>query len=422
MVEIVRYYCCLEHYTIHPQKSEEVVLDCEKDSQSEVEIRYGNEPIKKVKSTVHLGVECSKTGRPDGKKKVQLGRRTMYSLMGAGVYGSSGLNPMVSAHLWKIYALPRVLYGLEVQTCLQSDIQTMEQLQRSMLRRIQSFPNSTAIPALYCLLGVRPLEQELDLRRLTLLANVLYTDGTLEQDIAMRQISVKDPDNHSWFVSCNELLHKYSLPNIYTVRVEFGSEPQLKQQVNASVDKYIKESWLSVAEDRKSLGFLNMESCNVGKVHPCWSTVDTVIDVRRAVVKAGILTGTYHLQADRDKFHKTGTTSKCPLCSDASEDRLHFLTARVSLSHVRQPYIVKIEKRLLQQKTASRVSSVLAEMKLLAQLVIDCTSKVISETLQSYEAVGLTLNFTLLGLQYKTVMIIPVYCNYCTYVSFWLRL
>ena len=30
-----------------------------------------------------------------------------------------------------------------------------------------------------------------------------------------------------------------------------------------------------------------------------------VIDVRRAVVKARILTGTYHLQADRDKFHNT---------------------------------------------------------------------------------------------------------------------
>ena len=218
MVEIVRGCCCLEHYTIHPQKLEEVVLNCEKDSQNEVEIIYGNEPIKKVKSTVPLGVERSKTGRPDVKKKVQLGWRTMYSLIGAGVYAGSGLNPMVSAHLWKIYAL---------QTCIQSDIQTMEQLQRSMLRRIQSFPNSTAITALYCILGVRPLEQELDLQRLTLLANVLYTDGTLEQDIAMRQIRVKDPDTHNWFASCNELLlQKHSLPNIYTVRAEFGSEPQ----------------------------------------------------------------------------------------------------------------------------------------------------------------------------------------------------
>ena len=110
-----------------------------------------------------------------------------------------------------------------------------------------------------------------------------------------------------------------------------------------------------------------MESCNVGKVHPCWSTVNnTVIDVRRAVVKARILMGIYHLQVDRDKFHKTGTTSKCPLCSAAPEDKLHLLTACMSLNHVRQPDIAEIEKRLLQQNTASRVSSVLADMNHLA--------------------------------------------------------
>ena len=80
----------------------------------------------------------------------------------------------------------------------------------------------------------------------------------------------------------------------------------------------MKESWLSVAEDMKSLNFLNIESHNVGNVHPCWSTVDnTVIGVTRAVIKARILTGTYHLHADRDKFHKTGT-----FCSTASQDRL----------------------------------------------------------------------------------------------------
>ena len=47
MMEIVRGYCYLEHYTINPQKSEEVVLNREKDSQSEVEIKYGKEPIRR---------------------------------------------------------------------------------------------------------------------------------------------------------------------------------------------------------------------------------------------------------------------------------------------------------------------------------------------------------------------------------------
>ena len=81
-----------------------------------------------------------------------------------------------------------------------------------------------------------------------------------------------------------------------------------------------------------------MEDCSVGNVHPCWSKVDnTVMDVRRAVIKARILTGTYYLQADRDQFQKKGIASMCPLCSATSEDRLHFLTACASLAQIRQP-------------------------------------------------------------------------------------
>ena len=85
-----------------------------------------------------------------------------------------------------------------------------------------------------------------------------------------------------------------------------------------------------------------MEDCSVGNVHPCWSTVDnTAMDVRRAVIKARILTRTYYLQADRDKFQKKGITSMCPLCSATSEDTLHFLTACASIAQIKQPYIEK---------------------------------------------------------------------------------
>ena len=92
------------------------------------------------------------------------------------------------------------------------------------LRRIQSLLNSTAIPASYCLSGIRPLEEELGLRRLSLLANVLYAAGTLKQGIAMRQIREKDSSSYSWFILCNELLHKSNLPNFYTVWKKCESE------------------------------------------------------------------------------------------------------------------------------------------------------------------------------------------------------
>ena len=124
IVYIVRGYCSGHRYCIHPKKSEEVPLNKD-DKDSQCDIKFGDESIPKVQSTVQPGIHRHSSGRPDIMQKVQLGRRTMYSLMGAGVYGGSGLNPVVSAHLWKIYVIPRVIYGLEVLSCTLSDVCTV---------------------------------------------------------------------------------------------------------------------------------------------------------------------------------------------------------------------------------------------------------------------------------------------------------
>ena len=172
-------------------------------------------------------------------------------------------------------------------------------MQRDMLRKIQSLSKSTASVAVNCLLGVWPVEQELDLRRLTLLCSVLYSDGTLELDIAKRQIAIKDPDSHSWFAACARLLHKYSLPNIYTLQQQFSCEASCKCEVKAQVDTFVAESWHAEAKEKTSLKYLNVNACKVGGTHLCWKTVaNSPRDVRRAITKVRLLTGTYYLQTE----------------------------------------------------------------------------------------------------------------------------
>ena len=91
--------------------------------------------------------------------------------MGAGAYGNSGLNPPVSFHMWKTFALPRMLYGLEVFNLKRSDTVQLESIQKSILRRLQYLPNNTANVAVYCLLGARSIEQEIDYKK----KNFLYS-------------------------------------------------------------------------------------------------------------------------------------------------------------------------------------------------------------------------------------------------------
>ena len=55
IVTIVRWYCGGHRYCIHPQKSEEAPMNKD-DKDPESDIMYGEEPISKVQSAVHLGV------------------------------------------------------------------------------------------------------------------------------------------------------------------------------------------------------------------------------------------------------------------------------------------------------------------------------------------------------------------------------
>ena len=64
----------------------------------------------------------------------------MYAMMGVGAYGSSGVTPPLVAHLWKTYALLRMVYGLEVFNLSNKDIlQLFVRLSLLNIRRLCAF-------------------------------------------------------------------------------------------------------------------------------------------------------------------------------------------------------------------------------------------------------------------------------------------
>ena len=50
--------------------------------------------------------------------------------MGAGLHGENGGNPRVSLSLWNTYVLPRLVYGLDVLTLSNSEIQKLNQFHK----------------------------------------------------------------------------------------------------------------------------------------------------------------------------------------------------------------------------------------------------------------------------------------------------
>ena len=369
LASVVFYYICREHYTINALKSAEVVL-IGASTTDEGTVMLGDDGIDQSPSEVHLGVDRNAKEQVDIAARVQTGRRTMYAMMGADAFGSSGVAPPLVAHPWKIYALPRMIYGLEVFSLSTDDIMQLEQLQRKVIRQIQSFPINTAFTAVYGLLGIRPIEQELDIRKLVLLGNVFLNKDSLE--IAQRQLAVKSYESKSCFSVCNRLLHKYKLPSIYNVCKNIQSMKKWKQLVNTAIDTYVLSQWMD--KPKKSLLYLNIESLRVGKVHQSWSSLrNNPVAVKRSIPKLRLLTGSYILQENRARFNQCNTDATCALCRDGHESRMHFLVVCSRLQFVRQNYIERLKGLLYLENSEIIADSYISDPEKLTQIILDCS-------------------------------------------------
>ena len=79
------------------------------DAHQEPNINLYGDTVPVEDQTVHLGVSRSIKCTPNIDEKVNLGRRTVYSLIGAGFHGKSGLKQSIKANMWMKYVVPRLV-------------------------------------------------------------------------------------------------------------------------------------------------------------------------------------------------------------------------------------------------------------------------------------------------------------------------
>ena len=70
-----------------------------KNPKSKETFKMNGKDIKVEQNTVHLGIKRDISNRVNIEEKVNLARRTAYSLMGAGFHGGNGLTPEICAFM-----------------------------------------------------------------------------------------------------------------------------------------------------------------------------------------------------------------------------------------------------------------------------------------------------------------------------------
>ena len=115
----------MERYGIHPSKSSSLIY-CPGRRVECTDFYLAGQKVTPESNTVHLGIKRDVSGKLNVDEKVTLGRRTAYSLMGAGFHSVNGLKTSQNSHIWKTLVVPRIVFGLEVLLLNKKDFEYLE--------------------------------------------------------------------------------------------------------------------------------------------------------------------------------------------------------------------------------------------------------------------------------------------------------
>ena len=358
-LDVVFAFSAQERYRIHPQKSKIIITGDTNPETTSNRWYLGDEPLEITDNCTHLGLERATsqlTPHSLISDRIQLARRTAYSLTGAGFHGNTGISPSVCRRMISTYIIPRLLFGLEAMILTDRQLQRLEVYLRQLLRQLQNFSDRVANSAVLLLIGIPPVAAQLHIRTLTFLGAIMRSEDSALRQIAIRQLAIKDFKSKSWFIYCARLLYKYDLPSIH----HLVSFPPTKTYWARLVKRNILSYWESQLQlegaQKSSLQNLDISKTSFRHPHAVWTTTSCEVkDVTKARVKAKLLTGSYPLQTNTAKFNKSEVDPTCKLCNSSPEDTYHFLLACPALEDRRKKFYPQFHQLIPDQELTPKL-------------------------------------------------------------------
>ena len=228
----------------------------------------------------------------NGKNTVDIksGRGTIYGLLGAELQVRKGFSPITAHNLWKVYALPRMTYGIEIMPMINKDKEQLEILQKKILKQNQGLPCRAANTGVYVLLGAVPVEMVIERNMLSTFMNIARNKLSVEYHILYsRELAMKNENGKIFINKIQEILEKYGLG-----KVEEIHSPKAKEAWKIIVKKHQNKFWKETCKEdqkkKKTLEYLQLQEY-ITKPHNIWHSVkNSEIDVKAGEIKAKIAT------------------------------------------------------------------------------------------------------------------------------------
>ena len=219
MLDICHNYSRMERYQLQPTKSMVMIFNPKTPTevlQENSPFTLGEDQVPVVSKATHIGLirDTDNTGKKSTlKNNVTKARKALYSLMGAGLHGTNGLRPALVIHLFTIYIIPILTYGLEIFLPSDNELKETTVFYEKTIKHLLSLPNNCARPAIYILSGLNPLQRLIHARALSLFGSIARNAESIEHHLAARQLTMKQPKDNSWFIKVKNILAVYDLPS-----------------------------------------------------------------------------------------------------------------------------------------------------------------------------------------------------------------
>ena len=297
----------------------------------------GSVPIHLSKQHPHLGILKSSSRHDPTDQIIMKGTQTFYPMTGAGAY-TGGLLPHHCARLWKVYCIPRMLYGVAIARLTQVMRRKLDRAQHQLFKKVLGLPNTAADEAVYLLTGLIPLRMQVDPDTLLVIGQIVnLPHSRYEVRTLLHAITQSTPIMRAW----ENILSGYKLPDLHSLISKPFPYVTWKSTVKQAVKSVLHDNLQDALNTKSSLSFFSKDAFAPQELYPtsCSSSF-----LRQAIIiRSQLATQTYLTQLRLSKLKKSSNKT-CQLCKEEDEDTIHFIAKCPQLKSHRQVFLDALHK------------------------------------------------------------------------------
>ena len=230
-------------------------------------------------------------------------------------YKVGNMAPQVRMEIFQSTVIPTIFHDVEGWSKIsKKDIEELERIQKNVLTAILDMPKTTPYLGLLSELGVWPVEELLDYKRIMLLHQIITSkEGRFLKEVIEGQI--KDTFKGCWMEQTKEICSKYSL-GIQAIRSlsKYKLKAILKRRISKNLDLKIQEE----AKNKTKLRFCRdfNRKLYTKKGSMCHRTVRSIMKTRLNMLEL------------KCNYKGTSSTDTCNLCGVELDTTEHLFSCQ----------------------------------------------------------------------------------------------